>query len=122
MTDFEDIGYVIYKQDEWILKMLLEGDSYRTIQSTLKVGTKKVKEIRDANIQAIIKAIELRIPKKKVKSTRIKSSKKKEVITTKDFITPEEKSHLRKCLVAGNHIRSFTKSDMVKALEILDKL
>ena len=110
---------------ENILKMLLKGDTYRTIQSTLKVGTKKVKEIKNQNIEAINKAKKLRRPKRKTPNTRITKTKSNSeiiAIATQDFITKEEKAHLRKCLIAGNHIRSFTKADMETALIILDKL
>jgi len=125
--------------DQEILDELIAGRTYREIAEKLEIGNNKIKSIRDTNLD--------KIPKKR-KQTRTKSKnqnitqstpdKAKEflsyfkdrrphqqnnpIIAQKSAITQKEKEHLRECLIAGNHQRSFSRDMMKEALKILDKI
>jgi len=127
------------KKDKKILQMLIDGNTIRNIAEDLKVGHTRIQAIRTANIDMIPKKVKTaRTRSKNQNITQSTPEKTNEflsyfkdrrpnrqanpMIAQRPRITPEEKEHLRECLIAGNHQRSFSRDMMKKALLILDKI
>jgi len=117
--------------DAKILDLLKKGNTFREIQEACKVGNIRIKTIRDANLSIIpIKERKKVIARSRSKiSNDPKDFKNDFLLNFKDrnsrrtsTITQDEKEHLRECLIAGNHQRSFSRDMMKEALRILDKI